>query len=154
MPTFLKKPLLTLAIAAGLFLLARLILPTALFDALGLTALESAVWSVVAPFLVALGVFEVFVLGSAVCDYRDAKLVTVGWRQAWAVAHLTVWVRGYRRARWAFTGARGVTAVLVRRVRLARAERAADREYIVLDPSAPFDGVVLEHRDAQDEDAA
>ena len=92
------------------------------------------------------------VVVSAMFDWREAKLVTVGWGQAWAVAHVTVLVRGYRRSRWIATGLRATSGRFAARVSAARIERLAEREYVVLDPATPFDGVVIEHD--HDEDAA
>lgn len=144
MPPLLARPLRTVLVVLGLFVLARLALPTTVFDALGLTAMEAAVWSWVAPIVIPIGIYEVFVIGSAVCDHRDATLVVVGWRQAWAVAHITCLVRGWRRGKWIATGLNITRKRLAAAHRARKAAREIEQEYVVLDPGAPFDGMVVE----------
>ena len=70
MPDFVKTPLRVLLVMAALYVTARFLLPSAVFDTLGLSALESTVWSTVAPFLAALGGYEAAVVVSAVFDWR------------------------------------------------------------------------------------
>lgn len=153
MPPILTGPVRLVLIVLAAYLVLRLALPDAFFDATGLTQLESDVAGVVGPPLAVLGLYEVAVVVSAVLDYREAKLNVVGWRQAWGVAHVTVLVRVWRRTQWTATGLNITRKQLVASYRARRAARDAAREYVVLDPTQPFDGVVVDPR-AEDEDAA
>ena len=87
-------------------------------------------------------IFELAVITSAVLDWREARLLVVGWRQAWVIAHATVFVRAYRRARHTLRGA--LAARARRDLRRHHEQTAPTTAVVILDPSVPFTGRVID----------
>lgn len=152
MPAIVTSPVRWALLAAGLYLFARLTLPTAFWQYVGVIEAEQTFMGPVLRILAGVVVFEVCVVISAVLDYREAKLNIVGAGQAWAAAHFTVFVRGFRRVRWVAAGLLRGGRHLVAELREGVSSPGTEREYVQLDPTAPFDGRIIDPD--RDEDVA